>query len=81
MTDARVAVVALKPFAYRGQSVAAGELCLVRPIEAAALLYRRQARWVQEDEAAGVYARRDLVADEPSVRGRAQRPRRPPEAS
>jgi hypothetical protein len=62
MAEARIPVVALTPFAYRGQEVAAGEVCIVRPIEAAALFYRKKATPAPED-AIGVYLRRDMDAE------------------
>jgi hypothetical protein len=75
MAGARLVVVAVQPFQYRGETVATGEICLVRAIEAAALVYQRRARWVQGDEARGVYQRRDLVAEAPAVRVGARRRR------
>lgn len=73
MKQARVAIVAARPFEYRGEPVAAGEVCLVQPAEAAALFYRQQARAPRADEAVGVYARRDMTAAAGRTRPRASR--------
>lgn len=56
---ARVAVIAVKPFPYRGADIAIGDVCLVKPIEAAAFVHRRQARFPNDEEAYGAYSRRD----------------------
>lgn len=75
MAQARVVVVAKRPFEYRGEPVAPNELCIVEPAEGAALVYRGRARWPKPTEAKGVYNRRDLTASIPA-RGRQARSRR-----
>jgi len=68
-------VVAVKPFAYQDSPVVPGDVCVVTPIEAAALVYRGQAKWPVETEGYGVYQRRDLLAEEPTTRSRRSRRR------
>jgi len=67
MAQARTAIMAVRPFTYRGQPAVVGDVCVVTPAEAAALVYRADARWPRPDEALGVYARRDLVAPPPGL--------------
>ena len=73
----RAVVVALEHFEYGGALVAPGQVCMVRPAEAAALVYQLQARWPHATEALGPhvspkpepvkpkrqYRRRDVVAE------------------
>ena len=72
----RAVVVALEHIDYYGAPCAPGQVVLVRPAEAAAMVYRLQARWPHPDEALGPwtapaqapikrrsYKRRDLVAE------------------
>ena len=76
MAQARSAVVAIRPFEYRGQPAVSGDVCVVSPAEAASLVYRRQARWPNGDEALGVYDRRDMAAanrSQPQSRRRSRR--------
>jgi hypothetical protein len=55
-------VVATKPFEYQGCHVVPSDVCLVQPVEAAALVYQQKVRWPTEDEALyGVYQRRDMT--------------------
>jgi len=73
--SARTVVVATKPFDYRGDAVAVGEVCIVRPVDAAALIRSGQVRWPLSSEAFGVhqrpapassrrrYGRRDITAE------------------
>lgn len=68
-------VVAVKPFDYQGCAVVPEDVCVVTPIEAAALVYQQQARFPDEDEAYGAYARRDLVPDTTAPRRRRTRRR------
>jgi len=74
MAQTRMLVVAVKPFAYRGCPVVPADVCVVEPIEAAALVYRGDAKW-PEDTHLGVYHRRDLVPDDvaPASRRRTRR--------
>lgn len=60
-------VVATKPFMYQGCPVDPGDVCVVTPIESAAMVYQQQARWPSEEEGYGAYRRRDLVAESPEA--------------
>lgn len=64
MSQTRIVVVAVRPFAYEGCPVVAGDVCVVSPIEAAALVYQGQAKWPAEHEGRGVYQRRDVIAED-----------------
>ena len=59
----RMVVVAVKPFAYRDVPVVTDDVCVVEPVEAAALVYQGQARWPIDGEGFGVYRRRDVIAE------------------
>ena len=71
----RTVVVATKPFDYRGDAVVVGDVCIVRPVDAAALIRSGQVRWPLSSEGFGVhqrpapassrrrYARRDITAE------------------
>jgi hypothetical protein len=69
-------VVAVRPFAYQGRPVVPGDVCVVEPIEAAALVYRGHVKWPEPAEGYGVYQRRDVLPDEPSETQRPRRSRR-----
>jgi hypothetical protein len=69
-------VVAVRPFAYQGCPVVPGDVCVVEPIEAAALVYQRQVKWPDSSEAFGVYRRRDVLPEEPTDMARPRRSRR-----
>jgi hypothetical protein len=70
-------VVATKPFEYQGCPVVPDDVCLVQPVEAAALVYQQQARWPSDDDALfGVYQRRDMT-DPAEPRRRRSRRREP----
>jgi hypothetical protein len=69
-------VVAVRPFAYQGRPVVPGDVCVVEPIEAAALVYRGHVKWPEPAEGYGVYQRRDILPEEPVEAPRARRSRR-----
>ena len=66
-------VVAVRPFVYQGCAVVASDVCVVAPIEAAALVYQGHVKWPDEAEGYGVYQRRDVAADAPVSRRRSRR--------
>ena len=69
-------VVAVRPFAYQGCPVIPDDVCVVTPIEAAALVYQGQVKWPAESEGYGVYQRRDMRPDDvPAPRSRRSRRR------
>lgn len=69
-------VVAVQPFTYQGHRVVTDDVCVVTPVEAAALVRQRHARFPDDDEGYGAYQRRDLIAqDTPSLSRRRSRRR------
>ena len=72
MAQTRMLVVAVKPFEYRGCPVVPEDVCVVEPVEAAALVYKGQAKWPEESNR-GVYQRRDMTADVAPARRRRYR--------
>jgi hypothetical protein len=59
-------VVAVRPFEHQDCPVLPGDVCLVEPAEAAALIYRGHVKWPDSSEGYGVYHRRDILPQEPT---------------
>lgn len=64
-----IAVEAVAPFVWQGREVVAGDVLLVRPVEAASLTYRRKVRFAP----AGRVVSSAVVTAVPSTRRRYRR--------